>query len=342
MNNSSFEDILAFSQIEKYLSSEEKDSLLRKMNTDLQTVNERLVGKRKEDEFLLILLFFDVLENITGFDEGISKIGNNTASSDFVLEMKNGMKFFLEIKHTKNIKFKISGGNLKRKIEYAKSLGMDLFFAISLNGVWMLFSSVYLEEKGGIITLSDWNYSQFDNLLETYSYIFPPGIEIRSIYSKKRDDGIGIFHKEYGELLSYELRYMGRKIIRVKGKNSSSKIYSIILEALNDRLSSRKRDVRQNDDVTVIVEYDNGEEGIDNSGYNIIPEYLFLLAPVYHTGFGEENERFDAIDIVNALKSDMDIPRISKEHVRGIINKLVNEGIPIRYLKNGKIYRVLT
>lgn len=66
---------------------------------DLQEIEKRLVGKNKEDEFVLILIFMEVCKNITAFDEGVSQL-LKTATSDLLVELRNGNKFMLEIKHT--------------------------------------------------------------------------------------------------------------------------------------------------------------------------------------------------------------------------------------------------
>lgn len=79
----------------------------------------------------------DICKSITGFDEGVSQL-LKTATSDLLVELKNGEKFMLEIKHTDKEKYSISGGNLNTRIEYANKLGLKLLFAISIKGCWML------------------------------------------------------------------------------------------------------------------------------------------------------------------------------------------------------------
>ena len=69
---------------------------------ELQEIERRLVGKNKEDEFILILLFMEVCKSITAFDEGVSQL-LKTATSDLLVELQNEKKFMLEIKQlTKN------------------------------------------------------------------------------------------------------------------------------------------------------------------------------------------------------------------------------------------------
>lgn len=151
---SDFNKILAFQQMMPYLNKEQQENLANVLNMDLQEIERRLVGKNKEDEFVLILLFMEVCKSITGFDEGVSQL-LKTATSDLLVELKNGKKFMLEIKHTDKERYSISSGNLQNRIDYAHKYGLELYFAISIKGYWILFDGTYLQQKNGKIDVSD-------------------------------------------------------------------------------------------------------------------------------------------------------------------------------------------
>jgi len=340
---SSLENILAFSQIEHYLTEEQKVSIASAMGTTVDDIRRRMDGKKKEDEFLLILLCLNICKNLSGFDEGVSKLGEKTYTPDLILELNNGIKLLLEIKHTKTDRYEISGGNLSERMEYAKSLNLPLYFAVSIKGFWMLFEAEYLKKRNGKIEVSDYDNSKLYDVFGIYSYLFPPNIEIRSVYAKNRDDGLGISHLEYGDLISYELKYNGRKIFRIKGKNNSKIVYSMILEALQDRLASINQTINKNNGFTVVIENDGGlkkqTDGVIG-GFNVISEYEFLLAPIFHTFYHERGGRLEADGIIAALKEDKNIPRFQKEHIRGMMETLVDLGIPISYIKNNTIYKM--
>ena len=206
----------------------------------------------------------------------------------------------------------------------------------------MLFKSDYMQTKQGKIDVTDWNNSVLDDLLGTSMYLFPPKMKIRSVYSSSRDDGIGIHHPDYGSLISYELYYDGRKIFRVKGKHSPYIGYSMLLEALEDRLSSENQEVLRTGDITVVTEYDDGaaDQDKEKDSYNFISEYLFLLAPVLHTAYGVNGERLEADGIINAMKSDVDILRFPKEYIRGMMRMLVDLGVPLMYVYERNIYKL--
>lgn len=330
---SDFNKILAFQNMIPYLSLEEQDRLAQTLGMDIEEVKRRLVGKEKEDEFILILLFMECCKSITGFDEGVSQL-LNTATSDLLVELNNGKKFMLEIKHTDKEKYSISSGNLQKRIDYAKKFGLDLFFAISIKGLWMLFDSKYIQDKAGKIEISDFTKSKLDDILGCVSYIFPKSLKIKSIYSKAQKKSIGIGFDPYGYLVSYELYYGHRKIFRVKGKNSPYIGYTMILEALQDRLSQSSQTIQEDGEFTIVT-----EEFV--SDFNSISEYNFLLAPILHT-ITDEKEKYTAHKYVEKAKEDKNIMkhRFKLGHIRGMIQYLSNNGVDIKYIKNNYIYPI--
>lgn len=330
----SLENILALNNLLPYMNDEQRNSMLCALGMTSEEFEHRIGGITKENEFLLILLFFDVCKNIAGFDEGISKLGEKTYTSDLVLELKNGMKFMLEIKHTDKDEFSISGGNLNKRIEYAASLKLDLYFAISIHGFWMLFRSDYLKKNNGKISVNDYPNSILDEVLDTYAYIFPSGIKIRTVYSKSTNKGMQMNFEPYGELVSFELFYKSRKLLRIKGIKSRYYIFTLMLTALQDRLSSIKQVINDCGNVTVIYDMDDGEH------INYISEYLFMLSPIMHTK-ETTDEKKNATTVLNELKDNKSVFRFPKEKYRGMIQELVKLGIPIMYVRKGKIYDII-
>ena len=238
---SDFNKIMAFQQMMPYLNKEQQENLANTLGMELEEIERRLVGKNKEDEFVLILLFMEVCKSITGFDEGVSQL-LKTATSDLLVELHSGKKFMLEIKHTDKERYSISMGNLQKRMDYAAKYNLELFFAISIKGYWMLFNAEYLKMKNGKIEVSDITKSKLDEILGCISYMFPKNLRIKSVYSTNETvKTTGIQFDPYGKLVSYELYYDNKKIFRVKGKNSPYIGYTMLLEALQDRLSMDKQ-----------------------------------------------------------------------------------------------------
>ena len=331
---SDFNKIMAFQQMMPYLNKEQQEKLAITLGMDLQEIERRLVGKNKEDEFVLILLFMEVCKSITAFDEGVSQL-LKTATSDLLVELQNGNKFMLEIKHTEKEKYSISMGNLQKRIDYASKYGLDLYFAISIKGYWMLFSAEYLKEKKGKIEVSDLMKSKLDEILGCVSYVFPKGMRIKSVYSTDETvKSTGIQFSPYGKLVSYELYYNDRKIFRVKGKNSPYIGYTMILEALQDRLSMDTQTIEQSGSYTVI------NESFSND-FNAISEYKFLLSPIEHTVYDGE-EKYTAHTYSENAKVDANLlkMRFQVGHIRGMMQYLADNGIEIMYIRNSLIYKL--
>lgn len=331
---SDFNKIVAFQQMMPYLNREKQEELAVTLGMDLQEIEKRLVGKNKEDEFILILLFMDVCKSITGFDEGVSQL-LKTATADLLIELKNGNKFMLEIKHTEKEQYSISMGNLQKRIDYATKYNLDLFFAISIKGYWMLFDAEYLKEKHGKINISDAIKSRLDEILGCMSYMFPQKIRIKSVYtSNEKIKSTGIQFEPYGKLVSYELYYDDRRIFRVKGKNSPYIGYSMILEALQDRLSMDTQTITQSGDFTIINESFSSE-------FNVISEYKFMLATIEHTVYDDTNKYTAHIYLEKAKENKQLLDmRFRLEHVRGMMQYLADNGVEMMYVKNNNIYKL--
>ena len=331
---SDFNKILAFQQIMPYLNKEQQDELATTLGMDFEKIKCRLVGKNKEDEFVLILLLMDVCKSITGFDEGLSQL-LKTATSDLLVELKNGKKFMLEIKHTEKTKYTISMGNLQKRIDYANKYNLELFFAISIKGFWMFFDSEYLKSKSGKIDLSDMTKSILDEILGCVSYIFPKNLRIKTVYSTDENvKSTEIQFEPYGKMVSYELYYNSRKIFRVKGEKSPYLGCMLALEALQDRMSIDKQSIEHSGNYTII------NESFTND-FNSISEYLFLLSPIAHTK-NDNNELYTAHTYIERAKEDSSIMNmhVRLNYIRSLMQYLVNNGVEIMYTKKNQIYKI--
>lgn len=331
---SDFNKIIAFQQVMPYLTTKQQEDLANALDMNLQEIERRLIGKNKEDEFVLILLLMEVCKSITGFDEGVSQL-LQTATSDLLVELKNGKKFMLEIKHTEKERYFISMGNLQKRIDYAQKYNLELFFAISIKGFWMLFNSNYLQEKKGKIDISDLTKSILDNILGCISYVFPKNLRIKSVYTTgETTKSTGIEFPPYGKMLSYELYYNNKKIFRVKGSHSPYIGYTMILEALQDRLSMDTQTIEHSGDYTII------NESFTND-FNAISEYRFLLSPIEHTVYNGDT-KYTSHTYIEKAKEDRALldMRFQLGHIRGVMQYLADNGVDIMYIENNLVYKL--
>ena len=323
--------LLAFNQLVIDKPENEKMKLAKELDINYEEYKKRMVGKEKEADFIIILKSLDALKHFEAYDEGLSHI-TNEYTPDFKVELKDGYKMLIEVKHTDKEVFKISQGNLKKRIEFANNQKLPLRFAVSLKGIWGLFTTETLLEKRGRLQLEDFigekAYSWLDRELETCSYMFKKQIKIRSVYSTDYLKGMEIWHDTYGQLVSYELYYGDRRIFRAKGKNSKFIPYSIYLEALQDRVANSNQDIERNGKFTVITEYTDAKIS------QFILEYEFVLAPVRHMCKNVDSQVV-AYSSQSAI-ADRKFKFLSVQDLRCKLFELVNLGLEIKVFKNNE------
>lgn len=327
------EKLLAFNQFAMDKTEEEKIALAKQLNVDYEEYKRRIVGKEKEADFIAIMKSLEVLKHFEAYDEGLSHI-TGEYTPDFKIEMNDGYKMLLEVKHTSKDAYKISQGNLQKRIDFANRQGLPLRFAISLNGVWGLFTTETLQAQKGKLMLNDFRGEKSKSWLDvefaTCSYMFPKQVKIRSIYSTSHAKGMGIWFEPYGQLISFELYYDGKKIFRVKGKNSPYFTHSIYLEALHDRVANTNREINRDGNFTIITEYS------DKDIPHTISEYEFLLSPINHM-CKEANEKQIRYNSQLAI-SEKDFSFLSVQILRVVLSQLVNLGMEIIVFRNDKGY----
>lgn len=164
--------------------------------------------------------------------------------------------------------------------------------------------------------------------------VFPKSLRIKSVYSTTAKKTTGIQFEPYGNLVSYELYYGMKRIFRVKGQYSPNIGYTMILEALQDRLSMDRQTIEQNGEYTIINEEFTND-------FNAISEYKFLLAPIEHTTI-ENNQKYTPHTYIEQEKADKNIlkRRFQLGHIRGIMQYLANNGVDIMYIKENYIYKL--
>lgn len=325
--------LLAFNQLVFDKSDEERKKLADQLNIDYDEYLNRIKGKEKEAEFAIILKSLGRIKHINAYDEGISHL-TNEYTPDYEVTFEDGYKLLVEVKYTKEDKYKITMGNLNKRVEFANQHELPLRFAVSLKGYWGLFTTDDLIEHNGKLTIEDFggekSISWFDSELETCSYMFPKEVKIKSVYSKSRNKESFIKHDQFGTLISYELYCEGRKIFRLKGHDSPYNFYSIYLEALQNRLANSKQDVELEGDITVVTESFLADDSI-----HIIPEYEFLIAPVLHTINGNSgNVKYDALSAIN----QKDYVYLDVKILRAILCDLSEKGVDIIVFKGNNGY----
>ena len=326
--------LLAFNQLVIDRPEDEKKSLALSLNIDYEEYKKRIVGKEKEADFIIILKSLDALNHFEAYDEGLSHI-TGEYTPDFKIEMSDGYEMLLEVKHTDKEIFKISQGNLQKRKGFADRQNLPLRFAISLKGLWGLFTVETLLEKKGKLTLDDFRgeraSSWLDIELATCSYMLEKQIKIKSVYSTNHAKGMGIQFEPYGQLISYELYYDDKRIFRAKGKESRYILHSMYLEALQDRAANINQDIERRGEFTIITEYTN-----KNSSH-FIPEYEFVLASIKHM-CKDINSKQIKYNSQLAI-AEHDFKYLSVQVLRAILSELVSLGLDIIVFRNNTGYK---
>lgn len=326
-----FKKILEFHEQTLGKSDDEKQIIAQSLAIDFDEYQKRIRGKEKEIEFLIIMRSLPSFKEIKVIDEELSQISGEK-TPDYEVEFTDGYKMMLEVKHTDKDEYKISGGNLQKRIDYAKEHGIDLRFAISIKGFWGLFTSDFIQSRNGKIVISDYasddRNSWLDRELETCSYMFMKPLKIVSIYSNKTTRGLGVFSKPYGELISYELYYSERLIFKVDHDDCSKCLHMFILETIQDRLSNISQEIATSGNLTTIIEHN------DNSPHQCFAEYLFILAVIRHMRYNGKNSRDNIFLTANEGNNLLPV-----EYIRLVLSDLSNLGVEIICFKDGVGYQ---
>lgn len=331
MSNIPFKKILDFHEETVGKSDIEKKKIAQSRNIDFDEYKKRIIGKEKEIEFLIIMKATTSFKNIKPIDEELSQIsGENTP--DYEVEFIDNYKMMIEVKHTDKDKYSISGGNLQKRIDYAKAQNLSLRFAISIKGIWGLFTSDFIQSKKGKISISDFvdktRNSWFDRELETCSYLFLEPLKIVSVYSNSAINGLNIFFEPYGELISYKLYSSNRLILEVNQNNKYYYSHVFILEAIQDRLANLSQKITKNGSLTTIV------ESSDEFPNQMFPEYTFTLAAIRHMRYSGKNSN----DNMFLVGNDEDSTILYKNYIRFLMSDLYELGVQINCIKDGLMF----
>jgi len=316
----SLDKIIAYKNIIPYLKTEEREELSKKLGLSESDKTTRIGGLENETELFLILFYLKSCKNIVAIDEAPSVL-TGTYSPDALIELKNGEKFFLEIKSVNDIKYKISGGNLEKRIDFAKSFGFPLYFAVKFKFFWGLYTSDLIKAKKGKLHLAeDFMISEFEKKFNSNMYLFPAGFKIESTYEHDSKNGVGIVNPDYGNLIDYKFYFANKLIFNFNKDDKKNLIISMVLEGLHNATAEQSQKVEKIDDkITKITEC-----LLKNV---FIYDYVFYLVSIQHT-ISDSGEIYDRTSFFkNLLETKKEI--ITKELLLNVIEYLKEKKVPI-------------
>ena len=226
MDSTPMEKVKAYHSIKSFLNEEDRKKVVEMLQLKEIDVTKRIWGKDNEQEFILIIYLLGNCKSIYAFEEGISKL-TDSETSDLFIELKNGKRIIVEIKSTVKQRCSISEKVLKAKQDFAKVMNADLYFAVKVGGYWELYDDKYIESKNRKIDVAKDHFnSKFNSIFGDRTFILPGGLEIQTIYSKSSSKNLGIYHRDYGDLVKYTIKYNDSKIFSVNSKEHQ--LYGLI------------------------------------------------------------------------------------------------------------------
>lgn len=317
------EKIKAYHHIESFLDENTKNLLLEQLNLKNANLEKRLPGLRVEDEFALILFFLNNCKHIISLDETTSVLTQDSYQSDYILQFKNNEKMLVEIKSTSNDKYQISKNNFDKKIEFAKDMGLELYFALKIHGFWSLFTSDYLTSRNYKINYSDdLKNSILSKKLNSTMIFIPKGIKAESIYSKSSEKEIGIEHDIFGNLISYQLFFNNQLIIEVLPNKQDYLPHCIVIELWHDFMSQNLTTETINCTTTKVIE-------ISNQNF-LNFDFQYFLSSIQHI-VNEDYNKYHSTSFLKSIASGSQSV-LSKEILFSILEDLQFLGIPIQVI----------
>lgn len=205
-SQTSLEKILAYYNTRPFLKDEDWVELGKKFEIG-QNDLKRVTGKTLEDYFFVMVRCYERVESTIVFSEALSKL-TDTPSPDGLILFKDGKKVLVEVKSTAEPTWTYSRNRIQRQKEFADKLGMDLLFAIFINGYWGVYNFDFLKSRNFKIEIKrDLRFSLFDSLFDPKLVKIPKGLKIIKRYSSKEtaESPTGVFDPGYGHQINYKI-----------------------------------------------------------------------------------------------------------------------------------------
>ncbi|MCF7859792.1 MAG: hypothetical protein K9N07_10805 [Candidatus Cloacimonetes bacterium] len=315
------EKIIAYNNVKCYLNENQRKELLQSLNINKSNLKTRLRGLIAESEFYIIMHLLNSCKHILSFDESTSVL-TNSYSPDCLLVLNDNSKIFVEIKSKDKREYKISRGNLRKKIDFADCFGIKLYFAVKFKHHWGLFNSDFVvSRKGNLRFPEDYRDSVFEEVFNSRSIIFPKGIKVKKYYSKNKDALIGIQHQQYGNLYKYEFFFNDILIFSIDKRNEVDTIKSVVLELLHDAMNQQNSKLISNKNDEFIL--------IQRLMSNIVCwDFQFLFTHLNHIK-NDLGLRYDATSFYKNIVEERGRSYFTLELLFTVLNQLIDAGVPI-------------
>lgn len=327
------------------------------------TIEKRLEGLNKEDEFLLLSLMLGNIFQITRLDQK-SYIKNELIIPDFLFAVKIQeqinkkthpivQRFFVEVKKMRKgeDEFIITLNYLKKIKSYAELYSLPLYFAIKMDNdhpAWFLVGTNTFEEYGNIeerkinnrlekcfvikgVELLNHDYSGL--WLLNYLVLVPSGLKIDMKYNY----GISK-HETYGEVIKVKMQH-GHDFKEALFEDKNKVVDSTFLKICNYLKDCNKLE----GGYTEIVEKDgNIVKWQTNIDFFILYYHLILTCYLHLRNSYERGKNPKNINnIPYYLKTFSNLDNVFVIMIKDVINEMAKKNMlePIKMVPKGSIKR---
>ena len=203
-------------------------------------------GLTTEEEFHYIVKLLQHTSKIQPIEQARRDDDSSIPSDYFVVFHKeppkdpeggrDSISCLIEVKRAWQFKWRISRRDFDRRVRYARTRGLQLFFALKFcaenSSFWTMLSASYVSSRNLKVDPGAIMASVFDVLTGNFQIHLPSAV-VEEIY-EKRASGL-VLHPEYGALTGLRVR-VGNKVV----ETSTSVDWRLLLFAFSPALRARR------------------------------------------------------------------------------------------------------
>jgi len=190
---------------------------------DAENVTRTIEGLSQEDEFALMCRLMGTATHIVPLEQR-PIIKGEFIVPDFMVSFQpgctpmkkprqehGGFRCFIEVKSTKDMKFKISGSALRKRRAFADEFGLPLLFAVRFlkfndHALWVMVEDRDRSKSSLKINVNNLTQGVRHVLWDDYFLIVLPSVHFRAVYEKvSPSKSNGVRHVDYGALREFHL-----------------------------------------------------------------------------------------------------------------------------------------
>lgn len=293
-----------YSTIQRMLEREHGDELKR-----------AVAGLCEEDEFVLLCMLMGTSTHLVPLEQR-PLIAVERAAPDLLARFQpphqrknlpaskhSGFRCVVEVKSTKEMGFKIGGGQLRKLRCFAETFSMPLVFAVRFlsfedAAVWVIVEDQDRTASTLHVGIGDWASGLRPILWDEEAFMLMPGVYFQINYQLRTRTG-GLFHRDYGEQVSFQ-------IVTPDDRMEITEMHGEIAAAFFQSYGLQERQVKRDGDFTSVAY-------TANNSVLSVADLIYGMNRLSRDENG--NLLFDAGTIMRQLADKQQLPLITREFV---------------------------